>query len=404
LEEEKGMIKRLLLKVFVSGIFLLFLGNSMHCSIQGISPSQPGVALPSYGSGHRSISNSTEYFAVICACSQYENPKYNLPRPFPAPESKLRVLYDALLQTKNWDERHIILLLNENATRQNIIHALEMMSMLVGPNDIFLFTWNGHGSEINDTNGDEAVWNPDDTYDEVICPYDTIKSDGNLTNVITDDELGYYFSNIQGKGKCLIFESCLSGALIDQQISKIKNSERKKTSLVKTIFSRVTTNPETMDVNGENTVVIMSTLPSTLGRATFTTHSPLLYSIATIVENSKRYDRNNDGFLSVEEIFQKARPRMLIQSSFYWIFLWISGYISFKFDMYDIYTSLLPHFVKLYRLYETLVPIPILSATGFLLFVYLGQQLHFKLGTGHYLLNWPTMQDNYPGDLPFVQL
>src|SRR4030042_6235716 len=139
------MKKRVSLQIVVCGLVLLFLGTSMYCSLQTVR-SQPTP----HPSGHSPLGNSTEYFAVICACSRYENPRYNLPRGFPAPESKLRVVYDALLQTKNWKQDHIILLLNENATRQHIIDALVMMSAMVGPEDMFLFTWNGHGSEVAD--------------------------------------------------------------------------------------------------------------------------------------------------------------------------------------------------------------------------------------------------------------
>jgi hypothetical protein len=43
------------------------------------------------------------------------------------------------------------------------------------------------------------------------------------------------------------------------------------------------------------------------------------------------------------------------------------------------------------------------GACLFLLF-YMDQQILLKLCTGHYLLNWPNMQDDYLGDLPLVQL
>jgi len=406
------MRKSWLKKTVVCGIIYLFVGTSLQCSIQSFSTVQPSGVLATNSPSHISFDNNTKYYAVICACSRYENPKYNLPRFSPAPDSKLRVLYDALLQTKNWDKENIILLLNENATKQNITHALEMMSTVVGPNDIFLFTWNGHGSEIPDINEDEAQWDRNDTYDEVICPYNTNIINGNVTNVITDDELGYYFSNIQGKGKCLIFESCLSGGLVDQKTSntvELQNyRELGEPTRFETDFLRDITHPGTMDVNGNNTIVMMSTLPQTLGRATYSTHSPLLYSVATMINNSEKYDKNNDGFLSAEEVFRIARPMTLIQSSFIWIPYWASAYLFFKFDLYKLYSSFLPHFlpriIKLYHLFDTILPIPMLSGACLFLLFYMDQQILVKLRTGHYFLNWPNMQDDYLGDLPLVQL
>jgi len=394
-------------KIVVFGIIYLFIGTSMQYSIQSFSTLKSSEPLATNPLSQSSSDNTTHYYAVICACSRYENPKYNLPKGFPAPDSKLRVLYDALLQTKNWDPENIILLLNKNATKQNITHALEMMSTMVGPNDVFLFTWNGHGSEVPDSDGDEAQWDPHDTYDEVICPYDINKINGNFTNVITDDELGYYFSNIRGKGKCLIFESCLSGGLVDQKTSNTEGIENYRaegeTTLFEADFRRDITHPGAMDVNGNNTIVMMSTLPRTLGRATVSTHSPLLYSIASAIKNGEKYDKNNDGFLSAEEIFRIARPMMLIQSSFIWLFYWVSVYLFFKFDLYNLY-SFLPRLVKTYHQIDTIVPVPILTATCAFLLFYMIQQILQKNRTGHYLLNWPNMQDGYPGELALIQL
>jgi len=183
--------------------------------------------------------------------------------------------------------------------------------------------------------------------------------------VLTDDELGYDFSQIHAKGKCLIFESCLSGGLVDRQGSD---------------FERDITDPGTCDVNGNNTIVIMSTLPSTLGRATYTRQSPLLYAIATAVQGGGKYDANNDGFLSAEEIFRIARPMELAQSAVLW-------------TAYLMGTCLYSN-----------SPIPLLSAAWKLLWFYVDIQILVFLRDHHFLLNWPHMQDDYPGELPLIQL
>ena len=345
--------------------------------------------------------NETNYYAVICACSEYQNPKLNIPKGSPASEEKLRVVYDALLQTKNWDKKNIILLLNKDATRQNIISALEMMSTRVGLNDIFLFTWNGHGTKVSDNEGKNVV---------SICPYDSEQSNGSIRNVLTSDELGEYFSRINAKGKCLIFESCFSGGLVsrDDPTNREGFQVQSKIPFFAMDFLHEVIEPVTLDVSGNNSVVIMSTLPSTLGRATFITHSPLLYFIARIVKSAQRHDKNDDGILSAEEIFQAARPRMLLHSSLFYSWVWVYFYLFFKLDLYNFYIELLPgslsRFFQLYRLYDKLVPIPALAAIGPFLLCYLSLQIFMKLLNGHFLLNWPNMQDNYPGELPLIEL
>jgi hypothetical protein len=178
-----------------------------------------------------------------------------------------------------------------------------------------------------------------------------------------------------------------------------------KPTLFETDFLRDITHPGTLDVNGNNTIVIISTLPDTLGLATFLTFSPLLYSVAKTITNGKKYDKNNDGFLSAEEIFRIAWPPTLIQSSFMWIFLfiydWSSTYLYYKFILYP-HLSSLPPFIK--KIYDRLLPKPIVIVTFTFPFSYLFFQIFSKYIYGHYALNWPNMEDDYPGELPLVQL
>ena len=49
------------------------------------------------------------------------------------------------------------------------------MANILRPNDVFLFSWCGPGTQVPDVDGDERQWDPNDKYDEVICPYDTNK-------------------------------------------------------------------------------------------------------------------------------------------------------------------------------------------------------------------------------------
>jgi hypothetical protein len=125
-------------------------------------------------------------------------------------------LYD-LLQDKDgrWNTNNMQLLINETATKQNILNALDWLKEKAGENDIILFSFGGHGSDADDTNGDES-----DGMDEVICPYDCYRDEttGELINYITDDVLGLKFDEIGNKnvkGMYLIFDSCLSGGLVD---------------------------------------------------------------------------------------------------------------------------------------------------------------------------------------------
>ena len=153
-----------------------------------------------------------EFYAIIAGCSKYEDSWNNLPPPprKPLPESTMKYVYDVLIESMNWDSENIVLLLNEKATRQNISDNLTYMGSIIDGDDIFLFSWTGHGTQVEDVDGDDG-----DGLDEAICPYDTKKKNGELLNIITDDELDSYFSLIGAEGLFIMFESCFSGGLVD---------------------------------------------------------------------------------------------------------------------------------------------------------------------------------------------
>jgi hypothetical protein len=58
--------------------------------------------------------------------------------------------------------------------------------------DTVVFYFAGHGSQVEDFNGDEH-----DGYDEVLCPYDMAPHGGR--NLILDDDLGLWLQKLNGQ-------------------------------------------------------------------------------------------------------------------------------------------------------------------------------------------------------------
>jgi len=292
----------------------------------------------------------TEYYALIVAISEYKNKRYNIPKPpFPPIASwKLKSFYNSIIKSSNWKPENVILLINENATKENIINALQELSTKVDSNDIFVFSYQGHGSEVPD----EAPFDEEDGTDEIIVPYDITKEEGKPVNYITDDELNYYFSQIHAKGMALIFESCLSGGLVGGEF----------------------------DVDQENRVVIVSTLEDTIGRVSFLFGFPMTFGLAIACDQDFMFhatDVSGDGFISIEEAFNWAVPIIYGELSIYWIGVWISLLINQGNP---------------------------LMATVQLFIEFILSQIITYIISGHFLLNCPHMIDNYPGELPLVEV
>ena len=349
------------MKKTIIAIFFIFL---ILVSIFPINVVSISNIKNNYLKNEQTLEVETSYYAVITSCSRYDNPLRNIPKFFPPiSEEKLKVLYDSLLESENWDENNIILLLNENATKEKITNALEHMSEIVGPDDIFLFSWQGHGGDEEDDDGDEKTINPIDEYDEVIYPHDS-------KSFIRDDELDFYFSKINAKGMCLIFGSCLSGGLVD------RNS-----SLGRSVNSIDETEFGILDVNDENRVIIMSTHRNTIGRVSFIFGFPLTYCLARAF-NGKTKDRDQDGFISIDEASKFARPRAIICSSLYWVGAWGYTYI----------IGLLSGSSN-----------PAEIATLNLALTFFIAQYYSKVLTGYFVINWPNIHDGFEGNLPIIK-
>lgn len=120
----------------------------------------------------------------------------------------------ALLQN-GFIEKDIDTLLNQRATRQGILDALDKLIRDARPNDIVVFHFSGHGQQIFDDNKDET-----DGYDEALIPYDAAAQYDPVTykgeKHLRDDELGAKLNlvrrQIGAQGSLVvIIDACHSG-------------------------------------------------------------------------------------------------------------------------------------------------------------------------------------------------
>lgn len=104
------------------------------------------------------------------------------------------------------DSDHVWLFLNSEATKQNIERAFAELTRLAAPEDTVFIYFSGHGSFINDSDGDEA---DGDGLDEVFLPYDA--KPGLENTYIVDDILGYWISRLRAGSVVLFLDFCHSG-------------------------------------------------------------------------------------------------------------------------------------------------------------------------------------------------
>jgi hypothetical protein len=262
--------------------------------------------------GKQTIGDEINYWAVIIGISDYQGSDNDL--PIPAKEAQS--LYDLLQENDDrWDSTNMKLLLNGEATKQNILDALNWLKTNADDNDIVLFSYNGHGGFVEDDNGDEL-----DGRDETIISWE--HSD------ITDDELQYNFDEISDKnidGMFLIFDCCLSGGLFNWR--RALNNLYKINGEMINIFNKEIgeanyyTKQFTSDMKINNRVIVASSIPRGLavcfngdeGWFDFTT------GIRRAIENGMKTAEDISKYailwwLSQPEFFE------MFKNPFYWIY------------------------------------------------------------------------------------
>ena len=118
----------------------------------------------------------------------------------------LNDLYGCVNDAKDWAELlhgygfDVNLMLDSQATRQNVKAALNDLVTSAQAGDVVVFTYSGHGTQVFDLNSDEV-----DSYDEALSVYD-----GN----IVDDDLRTIINQIDSQATLIVIsDSCFSGTV-----------------------------------------------------------------------------------------------------------------------------------------------------------------------------------------------
>lgn len=121
----------------------------------------------------------------------------------------------AALIKNGFNEKDIDTLINENATKDAIIKALDKLYEQVQVGDIVYFQFSGHGQQIEDDNEDEA-----DGYDEALVPYNAkaaydpvmYKGQNHLRDDVLNEKLAKIRAKIGGNGSLVVLlDACHSG-------------------------------------------------------------------------------------------------------------------------------------------------------------------------------------------------
>lgn len=110
--------------------------------------------------------------------------------------------WQALLELRGYQVKR---LLDSEATRANVVRALEALIADASAGDSLVFTFSGHGSWLPDRSADEP-----DSRDEMMCPYDVTKDE-----FLLDDDLNRIFAQKPKLARLYVLADCChSGSVV----------------------------------------------------------------------------------------------------------------------------------------------------------------------------------------------
>lgn len=92
---------------------------------------------------------------------------------------------------------------DEEATYDAIVGALKSMIQGSRPGDQLIFQYAGHGTHVDDVDGDEKVSDPNDTQDEALVPYDFTNG-----HFLIDDDIGELIDTLPAGASLTCFMDC----------------------------------------------------------------------------------------------------------------------------------------------------------------------------------------------------
>lgn len=217
-------------------------------------------------------------------------------------------LKDALLcDGENWTESNIELLIDSDATFSNVEGAMTTMSTAAGLDDVCVFYFSGHGGRRPDkTPEDEA-----DGEDEVLVAWD---------DDIYDDDLADWLEAFASQHICVMVDTCFSGGMTKSSGAPLRavKGDGFAADLVRKYAagkaaSRALAEPVTKatgDTDLSGLVVLMACDDDEVSME----YPSLANGLFTffIVEGMRQAstDTGGDGFVSAEEAFEYAGPRV----------------------------------------------------------------------------------------------
>lgn len=318
--------------------------------------------------------NDIEYWGVFVCIADYNGTEHDLL----IADEVLTMIPDELMTYGNWNEENMRVLVNDKAKATHILDGLDWLATVSDENDVVVFCYQGHGTELPDDDGDEP-----DGFDEAIVAWEVT-----IDGCITDDMLADKFDTMTADGIAIVLDCCLSDEFINKKadflgVHRAEVFEGYELELLR-------------DIETEKRIILTSAYGDGLSLCWPNVGSPTSFYLGDAT--NKSFPFFADGMLTVEEVFRFA------QFETYFTYVFIPAYLSFVWGIFvglqtvigsiilgdmDLNLDFLKGFIG-----------GLLFAFEFSILVIMLFELVAYDATGHLAIPLPQLYDSYPGTLP----
>ena len=178
---------------------------------------------------------------------------------------------------------------DKDVTKQNLVKKFNDLSSKVSPDDVFVFFISGHGTTYNDG-------------DYYFIPYDYLgtRADSLVTDAVSKNDLLKNLSLVKAKKSLVLLDTCSSGAFASDK------GQRGMTE--KTAIDRL--------ANATGQAVIAACSDNQFAMEGYNGHGLFTYVLLDAMKGGA--DRNNDGFISMQELSSYIGGEVISRSEEKW--------------------------------------------------------------------------------------
>jgi hypothetical protein len=210
-----------------------------------------------------------------------------------------------------------LVLTDAEASFSGIEAAFRWLDAVEDEETLVLVAYSGHGGKLPDDNGDE-----DDGWDEFLATYDTDEVGGGLVNVIRDDLLDAWLSELESERVVVLLDSCFAAGMMDASALAAEGLFSRGLALPAAPGAGAgdASNGMVFDIGGSGRTILAASAPDqasvesgALGHGVFSYYFLMaLMDPATDITGigGVSADTNGNGRVSVEEAFAYLAPKV----------------------------------------------------------------------------------------------